>query len=82
MHELVKEGDVLVISAPKNHFALAHDARLSLLLACGVRIDSYAEIGVRKYAAAMPLTCAPQKLDTARPELVTRLLAGCGIIAA
>jgi GTP-dependent phosphoenolpyruvate carboxykinase len=23
---------------------------------CGVRIDSYAEIGVRKYAAAMPLT--------------------------
>ena len=23
---------------------------------CGVRIDSYAEIGVRKYTAAMPLT--------------------------
>jgi hypothetical protein len=23
---------------------------------CGVRIDSYAEIGIRKYAAAMPLT--------------------------
>ena len=31
MHELVKEGDVLVISTPKNHFALARDARLSLL---------------------------------------------------
>jgi len=26
--------------------------------------------------------CAPQKLDSARPELVTPLLAGCGIIAA
>jgi hypothetical protein len=26
--------------------------------------------------------CAPQKLDSARPELVTRLLAGFGIISA
>ena len=26
--------------------------------------------------------CAPQKLDPARPELLTPLLAGCGIIAA
>jgi hypothetical protein len=26
------------------------------VIACGVRIDNYAEIGVRKYAAAMPLT--------------------------
>ena len=28
------------------------------------------------------MPCAPQKLDSARPELVTRLLAGCGIVAA
>ena len=32
MHELVQAGDVLAISAPKNHFALAHDAKRSLLL--------------------------------------------------
>ena len=38
MHELVKEGDVLVTSTPKNHFALAHDARLSLLLAGGIGV--------------------------------------------
>jgi len=38
MHELVKEGDVLVISTPKNHFALARDARLSLLLPGGIGV--------------------------------------------
>ena len=35
---------------------------------------------IDRACAAQP--CAPQKLDSARPELVTRLLAGCGIIAA
>jgi len=38
MHELVNEGDVLQISAPKNHFALAHDAGCHLLLAGGIGI--------------------------------------------
>jgi vanillate O-demethylase ferredoxin subunit len=38
MHELVKEGDALQISAPKNHFALAHHATRSLLLAGGIGI--------------------------------------------
>ena len=38
MHELVNEGDALEISAPKNHFALAHGARRSLLLAGGIGI--------------------------------------------
>lgn len=38
MHELVKEGDVLAISTPKNHFALAHDARRSVLLAGGIGV--------------------------------------------
>lgn len=38
MHELVNEGDTLRISAPKNHFALAHEARHSLLLAGGIGI--------------------------------------------
>jgi vanillate O-demethylase ferredoxin subunit len=38
MHELVKEGDTLQISAPKNHFALAHDASRHLLLAGGIGV--------------------------------------------
>jgi len=38
MHEQVAEGQVLQISAPKNHFGLAHDARRSLLLAGGIGV--------------------------------------------
>ena len=38
MHEQVKVGDVLSISPPKNHFALAHDAKRHLLLAGGIGV--------------------------------------------
>jgi vanillate O-demethylase ferredoxin subunit len=38
MHERVEEGQVLQISAPKNHFPLAHDAERSLLLAGGIGV--------------------------------------------
>jgi len=38
VHELVQEGDVLTISAPRNHFALAHDAKKHLLLAGGIGV--------------------------------------------
>ncbi|MGH8693478.1 MAG: PDR/VanB family oxidoreductase, partial [Burkholderiales bacterium] len=38
MHEVVREGDVLQISAPKNHFPLAHEAMKSLLLAGGIGV--------------------------------------------
>ncbi len=38
MHDLVGEGDTLQISAPKNHFALAHDAARHLLLAGGIGV--------------------------------------------
>ena len=38
MHELVAQGQVLQISAPKNHFPLAHDAKHSLLLAGGIGV--------------------------------------------
>jgi len=38
MHDVVQEGTRLEISAPKNHFPLAHDARRSLLLAGGIGI--------------------------------------------
>jgi vanillate O-demethylase ferredoxin subunit len=38
MHDGVRIGDVLRISAPKNHFALAHGATRHLLLAGGIGI--------------------------------------------
>jgi vanillate O-demethylase ferredoxin subunit len=38
MHDLVSEGQVLRISAPKNHFPLAHEAGRSILLAGGIGI--------------------------------------------
>ncbi|MBX3604056.1 MAG: oxidoreductase [Piscinibacter sp.] len=38
MHDVVREGDLLTISAPRNHFALAHEAASHLLLAGGIGI--------------------------------------------
>jgi len=38
VHERVQEGDVLTISAPRNHFGLAHEAKKSLLLAGGIGV--------------------------------------------
>lgn len=38
MHASVNEGDVVTISAPKNHFELAHGARKHLLLAGGIGV--------------------------------------------
>ena len=38
MHDRVMVGDLLTISAPKNHFPLAHEAKKSLLLAGGIGI--------------------------------------------
>jgi vanillate O-demethylase ferredoxin subunit len=38
MHDEVREGDVIEISEPKNHFPLVHSARRSLLLAGGIGV--------------------------------------------
>ena len=38
VHDQVAEGDTLTISAPRNHFALAHDAQQHLLLAGGIGV--------------------------------------------
>lgn len=51
MHEQVAEGDTLEISAPKNHFALAHHATRSLLLAGGIGIT--------------PILCMAERLSLA-----------------
>jgi len=50
VHERVHEGDVLTISAPKNHFPLAHEARRSLLLAGGIGVT--------------PILCMAERLAT------------------
>jgi vanillate O-demethylase ferredoxin subunit len=49
VHEQVKEGDALTISAPRNHFALAHEAKQHLLLAGGIGIT--------------PLLCMAERLQ-------------------
>ncbi|MGF6734576.1 ferredoxin-NADP reductase/uncharacterized iron-regulated membrane protein [Paraburkholderia youngii] len=38
MHEQVKEGDLIEVSAPKNHFPLVESAKHSLLIAGGIGI--------------------------------------------
>lgn len=38
LHDQVMPGQTLQISAPRNHFALAHDAKRSLLLAGGIGV--------------------------------------------
>src|ERR1700744_5681107 len=38
VHDLVREGECLRISAPRNHFALARDASHHLLLAGGIGV--------------------------------------------
>ncbi|MGF6637407.1 vanillate O-demethylase ferredoxin subunit [Paraburkholderia sp. MM6662-R1] len=38
MHDRVQLGDILTISAPRNHFQLAHAAKRSLLLAGGIGV--------------------------------------------
>lgn len=38
MHTQVQQGQLLQISAPKNHFGLVHDAQRSLLLAGGIGV--------------------------------------------
>ncbi len=50
MHDVVREGDVLRISAPKSHFTLAHGVRRSLLLAGGIGVT--------------PILCMAEQLAT------------------
>lgn len=51
MHERLREGDLLQISTPKNHFALVHSAQRSLLLAGGIGVT--------------PILCMAERLSIA-----------------
>jgi vanillate O-demethylase ferredoxin subunit len=50
LHERVREGDLLDISAPKNHFALAEDAASHLLLAGGIGVTPMLAMAERLHA--------------------------------
>ena len=54
MHEQVNEGDVLTISAPKNHFPLAHQAKSSVLLAGGIGVTPILCMAERLAVAGEP----------------------------
>lgn len=54
MHERMKEGDTLSISAPRNHFPLARQAKRSLLLAGGIGVT--------------PILCMAERLMTEGAE--------------
>lgn len=51
MHERVRAGDLLAISAPKNHFPLARDASSSLLLAAGIGVTPILSMAERLHAS-------------------------------
>ena len=50
LHDEVREGDRLQISAPRNHFPLAHDASQHMLLAAGIGVT--------------PILCMAERLAT------------------
>ena len=54
MHDTVQEGDLLDISAPKNHFSLAAHASRSLLLAGGIGITPILCMAERLAATGAP----------------------------
>jgi len=54
VHEIVKEGDVLTISQPRNHFALADGHSPSLLLAGGIGVTPILCMAQRLHAIGAP----------------------------
>jgi len=54
LHEEVNEGDLLTISPPRNHFALAHAANHSILFAGGIGITPILCMAQRLAAAGEP----------------------------
>ncbi len=80
MHDRVKIGDTLAISAPKNHFPLAHDAKHSLLLAGGIgvtpilcmaerlaRIDASFDMHYCTRSRARPMRAVCSFISTTKP---------------
>jgi vanillate O-demethylase ferredoxin subunit len=56
VHEAVHEGDVLIISVPKNHFPLADDATQHLLLGGGIGVTPLLAMAEKLQADGAPFT--------------------------
>ena len=73
MHEQVNEGDTLTISAPKNHFALAHDATEHLLLAGGIGITPLLCMAERLAVSGAAFTLHYATRSRARTAFIERI---------
>lgn len=75
MHDLVNEGDTLQISAPKNHFPLAHDAKRSVLLAGGIGVTPILCMAERLAIAGAAFEMHYCSRSSARTAFVSRIQA-------
>lgn len=58
MHMWVREGEILRIGTPRNHFRLAHDAPHHLLLAGGIGVTPLVSMAHALHALGAPFTLA------------------------
>jgi vanillate O-demethylase ferredoxin subunit len=75
MHDRVQVGDVIAISAPKNHFALAHEAQSHLLLAGGIGITPILCMAERLAQTGADFTLHYCTRSTARTAFAARIRA-------
>jgi vanillate O-demethylase ferredoxin subunit len=75
MHDSVKEGDVLQVSAPRNHFPLHPEAGHSLLFAGGIGVTPMLCMADELYRQGRPFTlnyCARSKSRMAFYEVISQ----------
>jgi vanillate monooxygenase ferredoxin subunit len=75
MHESLKENDVLRISEPRNHFALAQNTKRSLLLAGGIGITPILCMAERLYSTGSPFELHYCSRSPERMAFYDRILA-------
>lgn len=75
MHDRVEVGDELTISAPKNHFPLAHGATSSLLIAGGIGVTPLLCMAERLHAMGAPFDMHYCARSRARAAFVDHIVA-------
>jgi vanillate O-demethylase ferredoxin subunit len=75
LHERLREGDVLDISAPKNHFTLAEDAASHVLLAGGIGVTPILAMAERLHALGADFAMHYCTRTRSRTAFVGRLAA-------
>jgi len=76
MHDSVSEGDVNPISSPRNHFALADDARRSILIAGGIGITPILSMAEQLHDAGADFELHYAGRSLHRTAFVERIRAG------